>query len=52
MELADHQWLEKMYFMWDVASHVKMLIYKLPTRKKTVYLLGKKVLSLQQISRF
>jgi hypothetical protein len=34
MELADHQWLQKLYFMWDVTFHVNLLIYKSPTTIK------------------
>ena len=34
MELAEHQWLQKLYFKWDVTFHVNLLIYKLPTTRK------------------
>jgi len=52
MELAEHQWLQKLYFLWDVTFHVNLLIYKLPTtKKKNSSAFGKSTFT-QQISLF
>jgi len=53
MELTDHQWLQKLYFMWDVTFHVNLLIYKSPTtRKKREFSFWKKYFHSAKLSLF